>query len=307
MANIIGVYSDASTNKDLMKTLIRKVWNSTDGKEFMEYKEVVKDRRDSDEFVRDYRVGGLGLASEIKDGENVILDSPKIGGIKETAMKSFASGFRVTDRFKRFEKWQLVPGWTKNLKKRMLETKDIEIARLFNSATATTYATGFDGFQLGYASHTCLDASATTYDNLLSASLSHSAFESAMFYFDYLYDDNALIMYVPFDQLKLVVNYQLRNTAHEIFGSDKKAHEFSNTKNVLPDTPIFVYHRLTSTTSWFVIAPKHKDYDLWASTAMEPDIKIYNELDTTRDMVVTSYQYFSYGFGDPRLAYIGNT
>jgi hypothetical protein len=40
---------------------------------------------------------------------------------------------------------------------------------------------------------------------------------------------------------------------------------------------------------------------------MEPDLDIKTADDNTRDTVVTSVQFFDYGFGDPRMYFCGNT
>lgn len=307
MGDVIRVSFDGSTNKELFKKLIEGIFDNTDRKALVEYPNMFKTETSNEEYIRKLRMAGLPVGGAVEEGESIPLVNPKYGQTKDYTQKSFGLGFRITDRMKRFNKWNLMEKFTRSLKKSQLETKDLELAKVWNNATATTYASAFDGYALGSASHVCLDASSTTYDNLLSAALSNASLESALNYFDYLYDDQAQIITAKPDTL--YINYALRVTANQLLRSDNKSGEISNTINVFPDwgLKIFVYHRLTSTTSWGVLAKGDEDFGVKVWTAMEPDIKIHGDLDTTRDTTVTSLQYFTYGIEDARMAYIGNT
>jgi hypothetical protein len=70
---------------------------------------------------------------------------------------------------------------------------------------------------------------------------------------------------------------------------------------------LFPYHFLTSTTAWGALAKKNSKYDVNMFTLMQPDMDIKDAPDNTRDTVVTSLQYFTHGYGDPRCVYVGNT
>jgi len=238
------------------------------------------------------------------EGENIPIQPLKFGQTKDWTQVAYGTGFRITDRMKRYEKIGLYEFATKNLRNMMLETKDIEIAKMFNSASGTTYAAGFDGYALASGSHTCLDDAVTTYDNYLDSNLSVSALESALNYFDYMYDDQANIITAVPDTL--VVNYTLRRDADELLKSPGKPWEMSNTINPYKGevTP-FIYHRLSSTTSWFLIAKNDPRYDLFVITTVEPDSNVYS-VDSTRDTIVDSIQYFKYGFGDSRMCFAGD-
>ena len=305
--SVIRVNFDASTNKELFKKLIAGIFDNTDREALKEYPNMFKVQKSDEEYIRKLRMAGLPLGAEVLEGENIPLYAPKYGGTKDWTQKSFGLGFRVTDRMKRFNKWDLMAKFTKSLKKSQIETKDVELARVWNNTTATTYASDYEGLAIGSASHDCLDDAGTHVDNLLSAALSNAALESALNYFDYLYDDQAQIMVAKPDTL--YVNYSLRISAAKILRSDNVSGEMSNTINVFPDWNLktFVYHRLTATTAWGVLAKNDENFDINVWTAMEPDLKVKDACDQTRDTVVDSLQYFTYGVGDARLAYIGNT
>jgi hypothetical protein len=295
---------DASTNKDLFKTILLDLFDNTTGKALVEWKSMFKEVKTKDDYERSMRIAGMEYPGALGEGEPISMMDPTYGGTKEWSVVAYGGGFRVSDRLRRFNKYNLYEKWSKNLAKNMDEVKDVTVANLWNSATATTYASGYDSLALAHNTHTCLDAASTSYDNYGAVALSHTALKSALQYFDYMYNDMGQIMVATPSQLN--VNYALRFTANEILRSDKVAHQLDNTKNVLPDLKVNVYHRYTSTTAWSLTANNNEDYDVKVFTAMSPDREVHDAFDDTRDVVMTSLQYFTYGFGDPRMVYIGN-
>jgi hypothetical protein len=204
-------------------------------------------------------------------------------------------------------KYNLMTKWTRSLAEMMRYCKDQIAARPYNDPAGATYTyKGFDTLDLGEDAHTGL-ASGTgdNYDNLLSDALSTATVESMYQYFEELIDDMGHIM--PIKPDTIYFHPRLIITAREIFRSDLKAHEFSNTKNVYDELELIPYHFLTSTTAWGALAKKNDQFDMNMFTLMEPDMDIKDAPDLTRDTVVTSHQYFINGFGDPRCVFIGNT
>jgi hypothetical protein len=178
-SNIHGTFWDTSTGKESLKTLTRTWFDSTDRPDLIEYKALCKEIKTSDDYEREARVAGLGAMSQMVEGQNIPLEEAKFGGTKDFTQVAFGNGFRITDRMKRFNKINIMEKLTRSLKKTMAEGKDIEVAKMFNNMTATTYASGFDTYQLAYDTHTCLDDAATTYDNYLDQDLATGSYETA--------------------------------------------------------------------------------------------------------------------------------
>ena len=314
MSLAIRTTFDSTTNKDLLKEGgLRKLFDTTVREAKVFYKEIVNDLKTSDEYVRDLRMAGLNGATELVEGQEIPIQKPVLGTTKTYTQRQFGSGFRMTHRMDKFNKYNLWQRWSKDLAKCMKEAKDIEVHVMFNSPTSTglTCGVGFDTLALANDTHTGLKAGATSdnFDNYLNASLSISALESARYYFKTLKDDMG--MYVGGDATHLVIEPTLFITAKEILGSDLKAHELSNTTNVIKDemTGIKVYEdpRLTSTTMWFMLDKKNSAFDINVFTSQEPDFVTMDAPDTTRDRIATSLQYFTYGWGDARAFYLGRT
>jgi hypothetical protein len=180
-ANLHGTWWDTSTGKESLRSFVRSWFDSTDRENLVEWKQLCKDLKTNQDYEREARIAGLGAMQEIVEGQNIPLEEAKFGGTKDYTQVAYGNGFRITDRMKRFNKIGLMEKMTRSLKKTMAEGKDIEIAKMFNNMTATTYASGFDGYALAYDSHTCLDDAATTYDNYLDADLT-TVFDSLLFY-----------------------------------------------------------------------------------------------------------------------------
>jgi len=296
---------DTSTNKDVFKTLVKDWFDSTDRPELVEWKRVAKALSTSDEYERRGRFAGLDYPGEVAEGANIPIQDPKFGSVKDYTQVAYGTGFRITDRMKRFNKLGLMERWTKSLGRMMREGKDVEIAKMFNNLTSTTYAAGFDTLSAAHNSHSLLDGSTTYNDNYLDSALAVSSLESALQYFDYIYDDQGNIFIATPDTL--VVNRTLRQDAFELLKSPMKPWEQSNTKSAIyGELEAFVYHRLTAATAWFVIAKNDPNYGFFVYTALEPDSLVERAPDTTRDTQVTSLQYYKYGFDDSRLAFIGD-
>jgi hypothetical protein len=311
----LGTWFDTTTNKDTFKLLVREWYDSTARDALVEWKEVFKDIKTGDEYEREGRLAGLGAMSQISDGQVIPLETAKLYGVKDYTQVRYGLGFRITDRMKRFNKINLMQRLTTDLKKRMLEDKDIEVAKLWNNATnatSTLYGgVGFDTLAFASTAHTLLtDATPTSFSNYGAADLGTASYEAALVYFDAIYDDRGFIFVKR--PSKLIVNKSFRVRAFQLTGADKKPFEFSNTKYDLNayfkmDVSPFVYHRLTSATSWFVICnPSEADFGPRVYTSLEPDLETKDGDDRSRDTQVTSQQYFKYGFTDARLCYVGN-
>ena len=303
--SIVRTNWDTSTNKDTLKTLVRRWFDSTDREPLKEYPSVFKTYTTKDQYERHGRYAGLDYPGELDEGENIPIQDPKFNGVKDYEQQRFGSGFRITDLMKRTNKIGAMETFTKSLKRMQIEGKDVTGALIWNNLTATTYTNTFDTLAVAHNSHTCLDAASTTYDNYADEALAYASLESALQYFDYLYDDQGNVFTARPDTL--VVNYTLRQDAQELLKSSMKPHEFSNTINPIEgELSPFVYHRLTASTTWFVIAKNHPNYGAFVYTLQEPDLMVKDAPDTTRDTLVTSQQHFTFSVDDSRLIYVGD-
>ena len=307
----VGLWFDNTTNKDLLKTGIRSYFDNTDTKALIEWPEVFKSVKVDQYEVRDVRFAGLGEMSETGDGTPAVLETPVMGTVKNYQQVKYTNGFRVTDMMQKYNKFDAVKRWTRHLKKTMQEGKDKEVFKVYNSASVTTYASGFDLLALASASHTCLYDTDITYSNYLNADLTTAGFESAMKYFYSGIKDDRGQIYVA-KAKTLMINPAFLVKAHQILGATMKPFEQSNTPyNVNSyfnfDVKPFCARRLSSTTSWFLLGDTaDEQFGPTVFTGLEPDLKTEDTFDRTGDLACYSAQHFDYGFGTPELVYVGD-
>jgi len=296
-----GLFTNSA--KDVFTNVVKDKFNSTAREAVLEAKNLYKMLTTNKLFERTGQWAGLPRGIQIAEGGEIPISSPLMGNTKDYTVSPYGLGFRTTWLFKKTEQWGIVGDLSTNLKMNQLELKEFELAKPWNSPTATY--TGYGGtLHLGEASQTLLDGS--TYDNILSSALSVSALESVLYYFNTLKDDQGNRYFAKPDTLYFEPT--LYPTVTEILKSDGKWDEMSNTTNIFKGfiNP-FMYHYLTSTTAWGVVAKNHRNYDVRCYTLSEPDVVTQDAPDNTRDSITTSMQAFSYGFGSPVMVLIGNT
>jgi len=308
MSNAIRTTFDSSTYNVLLKEgYLRKLFDNTQREAKVYHKELYHVHTTKDNWVLDQRMAGLNDWQELVEGQSIPAQKPVMGGQKKYTQRRFGTGFRMTDWMLKFNKHGLWNRWAKDLRKVMEEEWDIELHIPFNSPTSAslTCGTGFDSLALGHDTHTGLaTGTGDNYDNLLSAGLSFSALESVRYYFKTLKDDLGMLM--GGTPSLLVIQPALYPTAKEIMGSTYKPHELSNTTNIFEDyLKIYEDPRLTSTTTWFVLDKEKHDMNVFVS--YQPDFVTQDAPDTSRDRICTSQMYGTYGWGDPRGVYVGNT
>jgi len=297
---------DTTSNKDALRGGLRNVFDTSD-RDAMIYSSPLYNMISTNEYInRDLRVAGLDYGGKVLEGQQIPIQDPKFGQKLDYQQEKWGTGARITLEMKKFNKIDQMKRLIKNLKCVMLEGKDVELAKPWVSPTSSTY-TGFTSVVMGSDSQTTLDDAATGYSNLGTSALSTTSLQTAEYYFDMLVDDIGNT--APKTPDMLVFQPTLQWTAAELFKSSQMPHEMSNTYNSQKDWNIemFKYPRLTSTTSWFLLARKDRDYDVNCFTSMAPDLVYEGPFDTTRDTLVTSAQMYDYGFGDARCIFVGKT
>ncbi len=309
MAIVNVPFDTTSTSNLFIAGRLRKIFDTTIHDVPVFHKDLTKTKTTKDLYTIDQRMAGLEDAEELAEGQSIPLYTPVLGAEKKYTLRQFGIGFRMTDKFKRFNKYQLWDRWTKDIASRQKEAKDAEVHVMFNNMTSTslTCSVGFDTLAIANDTHTGLATGTDdNYDNYANQALSLAALEAARYYFKTMNDDMGNLRVVT-SPLTLVVEPTLYPDALEFTGSELKPGTANNDINVIKKFGIKPIEnpRLSSTTCWFVIAKEEEGYDFWTLTGSEPDLVIDEAHDRTRDMEATSLQYFTYGWGDPRMLFAG--
>ena len=298
---------DQSTNKDLLKNLLKDIFDSTDRNILYESDDLVKRENTQDNDERKARIAGLSASSvqPLADTQEIPLADATYGSTKDWTQTRHGLGFKISSGMKKFNRLGAMQWLTKSLKRAVKEYRDIDVFNMFNHATSTTYATGYDGLSLANTAHTLIGSS-STWNNYGDAALGVSSLQAAINYFDTLIDDNGdEIFMVP---NLLVVHPDRRWEARELIGSEKKPYTADNEINAIQDWDLNykVAHRLSSSTYWSLHATNDDRYDLFLYVTQEPDLKVQDAPDLSRSIAVTSEQWYTYGFGWAQGYFLGN-
>lgn len=311
MAIIRRTY-DTSSNLDLFKVgTLRKIFDNTVREAKVLYKNLYNDETTDLWQIKDTRMAGFDQAQEIAEGQNIPIQTPQRGGDKTYTQRIFGTGFRMTFVADFFNQYNLWKRWSKDLGKVMTESKDVEAHVLWNSPTSTTLTcgVGFDSKALADTTHTGLKPGSTAdnYNNYGNAALSYTALQTMRYYFKTLKDDMGMWMGAQPDTLYFEPT--LWPTISEFFGASGKPGEISNDVNIVPKMGLTPFEdaRLTSTTAWGVLAKKDSNYDVNLFTSMAPRFFTKDAPDNTQDRIIVAMQMFGYGYGDPRLVFVGKT
>ncbi len=124
---------DTSTGKEVFRKLVRKTFDSTDREALIESEKLYNMRTTTKLFERDLRIAGMPAGSSVVEGGKIPMYDPKFGGTKDYTSAEYGMGFRVSWMMKKTNQMDLVQKWTKSLRMKLNETKDIELAKLWNS------------------------------------------------------------------------------------------------------------------------------------------------------------------------------
>jgi phage major head subunit gpT-like protein len=253
----------------------------------------------------------LGYLAEKGEGEPIGYDTP-IGNLtKSWVHKTYALGVRATEEAIDDNLYEFGQGGNAgqdikelftDLGRSAAETPELELAKIFNYATATTFHTGNDGLALASASHTRLDGSA--YSNLgTSSDLTYTTFWSAVVAAENQYDHRQ--KRIRCKVRALLVPPQMERQAREILFSTDRPDTANRATNALVQSgrkfELYVWSYLTDVDSWFLLLdePFSDLIFFWRRRtrfAKEADFE-------TGDLRAKVDQRFSCEAGDPRFAY----
>jgi len=292
------------TDQSIFKRLITRIFDTTQEPALEQWRDVFKAQDVSDLYSEEGRMAGIGLPSKLEDGEGIGTQDPVWDTTKKLTQERYGTGYRFTHGWKKFNRWDLAEKLSNNLGIVMREGKDIDCSTIYNSATGTDFL-GYDGLALASTAHTCLDDAGTTYSNYLNAALGVTSLATARLRFRKSVKDDGQRLVIKPDML--VVNPDLEFTANELTKSTGKVDSADNNINIHKGAfGTYVYDRLTSTTSWFLLAKKDPEFDVKVETSEAPHTWTMNAPDTTGDTLVLAQGYYVKGFRDPRRVICGD-
>jgi hypothetical protein len=248
----------------------------------------------------------LGYLSEKGEGEPIGYDTPIGNRSKTWVHKVYALGVRATEEAIDDNLYEFGSGGSagqdikelfKDLGTSAAETPEIETAKLFNFATATTYHTCNDGLAFASALHTRLDGS--IFSNLqTSTDLTYASFWSAVILAENQYDHRQKRIRAKVKAL--LIPPQMERQAREVLYSTDRPDTGNRAINAMVQSgrsiQLMMWQYLTDVDAWALLLDSNDILFFWRRRtrfAKEGDFE-------TGDLRSKVDQRFSVEVGDPR-------
>ncbi|MCK9370595.1 Mu-like prophage major head subunit gpT family protein [Candidatus Dojkabacteria bacterium] len=220
-----------------------------------EYQKVFNVLNSTKQTEQDSYESGFGAMPEKPEGVAATYDTI-YPGIKETyTHKTYALGYEITeeaieDNLQTPETFNKLP---QALSRSGEETIELTAANVFNNGFSTN---GFDGVPLFSESHPKVGGGTQSNKPSTDADLSITSLTAGLTAIEKFTDERGLKK--PTKAVLLLVPVDLWNVAEELLESEYKPYVANNEVNALQkkDLQYFVYHYLTDTDAWFLLAEK---------------------------------------------------
>jgi hypothetical protein len=223
----------------------------------IEYKDFVTMKKATKKAETYDSMGNLQSASEKVEGDAIQYGKVRQAYQTTITNKTWANGYSVSMESVKYDLYGVIQSSrAKELARTMRENEEREAIAEWDNAFATNLA---DGVPLCSNSRPCIDAIGVTNDTLATASsLQTPENHKTMIkmFADFKNHAGGKIKAFPNKGMTHVYNMM---DIEEVYGSDKKANELSNTKNSLPRISWVYSTYLADTNAWFMWDTKYEN------------------------------------------------
>jgi len=253
--------------------------------------------------VTDRQISGLGTLAAKPEGSMFTLDEPLVGGSKQYTATAFALAFEVTWEMWRDELYGLMKELSRELARSGRNREEVSGFSVLNNAFSTSFVGFTAGESLCDTSHAMIDPGVTAGSNRPAVDIGFSiaGLQAGIENFEGMTNDRGLPRLMT--PTNVVLGPSNKWAAREILGSSGKPYTADNEINALiaEDLSWTVVHYLTTSTYWFLLAPKgvHDLNFFWR------DRPIFDSFDDpwTKNAIFTVYQRHTEGWGSWRGIY----
>lgn len=285
---------------ELLNPAIDRIYLDTRRERPLEFREILNVMNMERQNEQDQEFAGLGTMPAKPEGSQFVLDKPIAGGNVTYTSVPYGLAMEIT-----FEMWHqdlfgVMGQMAQELARSSRNRMEVNAATIFNSAFDSS-VTGFDGVSLCSTAHLTPGGQTLANRPTVDIGLSITGIQDGIQHFETLVNGRGLPMLLS--PSMVLIDPANRFVAREILGSSSKPFTANNEINSLvdDDLKIFVYHYLTTSTNWFLMANKgqHNLNFKWMNTP------IFDSFDDPRskNAVFTVYQNHSDGFGSWRGVY----
>lgn len=255
-------------------------------------------------YKRDAKMAGFGTPVEIPEGGAVVYDEAISPVTRRYDLIKRGLGYKITDKLWKFDEYGEVRNLESALKRADADDTEVYFHAIFNNATATTVATGFDGLALASTAHTRLDGGAVQANRPTSlTAFSLTALQDGIVAFRNFLDDRGRVYRST--PKRLIIPPDLIIAADEVLGSTLRPDNANNAINGIRRFGISITESfyVTGATFWALQGDNHDINAVW-NQRPEQDSETDFDTDTIKRKTT---KWLTRGFGEWRSYYQGNT
>ena len=298
----MGVINTASFAKLLWPGL-NKIYGQ-EYKEFsVEYTKLVDTDKSTKAYEEDLGLTGFGLASRKTENNSIAYDDESQAFLTRYSHAVWALGFTLTREVYEDEQYGITgKRRSKGLAFSMRQTKEINVANLYNRGFNSTY-TGGDGVEMLSLLHPNYSGGTWANELAVAADLSEASLEQAYIDISKFTNDRGLKIAVMPE--RLIIPVELQFEAERILKSVGRVGVADNDLNALKSMGAFpkgimVSHYLTDADAWFIRTNCPNGPKYISRRAMQ--FAVDNDFDTENAKFKATERY-STGWTDPRGIY----
>jgi hypothetical protein len=273
---------------------INSIWHEDEERYPEQYSRFMNIVNLNELYLREGKMAGFGSFREIPEDGDVTYENAIPPVTKRYDLVKRGLGYKITEKLWKFDKYGEVKKFERDLKTADQDDTESFMFGIFNNATATTVATGFDSLALASTAHTRLDGGATQANRpTVLTALSLTSLQDAIIAMRNATDDRGRP--IKNDPAKLLIALELEMVAEEILGSAMRPDTANNATNAVRKYGVAAESSpyLTSATFAALLGKKHDIKAIWNQRPMQKSEVVFDS-DTIKRK---STKWLGRGFG----------
>jgi phage major head subunit gpT-like protein len=200
---------------------------------------------------------GFGYVPVKPEGQGIEYDEPIQGPTKRWTHKTYGLGFKVTEEMIEDDLYDVMNDMASGLGHSVRETKEVNVADIFNNGFGTSSHTAGDGLAIFSNSHLRLGGGTWSNTFANAVDLNAGSLQQAVENFETTTDDRSMQqVLVP---RVLLVAPQNEWKARELLYTQQDPESANNTINAIRsrNLQLVVWYYLTDPDAWFVLGEQH--------------------------------------------------